>query len=62
MNGLSAADIKKLTDNGIHTVETLAHTPKRELQNIKGLSEPKCEKLLKEGTDRYLRAPCARSN
>ena len=51
VNGLSAADIKKLTDNGIHTVESLAHAPRKELLQIKGISEPKCDKLLAEGSD-----------
>jgi hypothetical protein len=43
------ADIKKLTEGGIHTVEALAHAPKKELLAIKGLSEAKVEKLQKEG-------------
>jgi hypothetical protein len=34
---------------GIHTLEALAHAPKRELTAIKGLSEAKVEKLQKEG-------------
>ena len=48
-NGISSADVKKLTDAGIHTVETLAHSSKKDLLGIKGLSEPKCEKMLGEG-------------
>jgi hypothetical protein len=48
-NGISSADVKKLTDAGIHTVETLAHSSKKDLLGIKGLSEPKCEKMLAEG-------------
>jgi DNA repair protein RAD51 len=43
------ADIKKLIEGGIHTLEALAHAPKKELTNIKGLSEAKVEKLQKEG-------------
>ena len=43
------ADIKKLTEGGIHTIEALAHAPKKELLAIKGLSEAKVEKLQKEG-------------
>ncbi|MEW5311150.1 MAG: hypothetical protein WDW38_002889 [Sanguina aurantia] len=46
--GVAAADIKKLTEGGIHTVETLAHCSKKELLLIKGLSEAKIEKLQKE--------------
>jgi hypothetical protein len=47
--GIPAADIKKLMDGGIHTLEALAHAPKKELTAIKGLSEAKVEKLQKEG-------------
>ena len=55
-NGISSGDVKKLSDKGIHTVETLAHTAKKELLGIKGLSEPKCEKLLAEGVRPACRA------
>ena len=47
--GVPQADIKKLMEGGIHTLEALAHAPKKELTNIKGLSEAKVEKLQKEG-------------
>ncbi|MEW5311151.1 MAG: hypothetical protein WDW38_002889 [Sanguina aurantia] len=52
--GVAAADIKKLTEGGIHTVETLAHCSKKELLLIKGLSEAKIEKLQKEGRSSVL--------
>jgi DNA repair protein RAD51 len=48
-HGVPAADIKKLIEGGINTIESLAHAPKRELAQIKGLSEAKVEKLQKEG-------------
>jgi DNA repair protein RAD51 len=48
-HGIPAADIKKLIEGGVHTLEALAHAPKRELTAIKGLSEAKVEKLQKEG-------------
>jgi predicted RecB family nuclease len=44
-----AADIKKLKEGGINTVEALAHSNKRELCNIKGISEAKVAKLQAEG-------------
>ncbi len=47
-HGIPAADIKKLIEGGVHTLEALAHAPKRELTAIKGLSEAKVEKLQKE--------------
>eukprot|EP00798_Chlamydomonas_sp_ICE-L_P027067 gene27069-2300_t len=43
--GVPAADIKKLVEGGIHTVEGLAHAAKKDLLAIKGLSEAKVEKL-----------------
>jgi hypothetical protein len=49
--GVAAADIKKLRDGGINTVEALAHAPKKELLIIKGISEAKVEKIQKEGPD-----------
>ena len=42
--GVSAGDIKKLIEGGVHTVECLAHMSK-ELCAIKGISENKVEKL-----------------
>lgn len=44
-SGIPLADIKKLSDGGIYTLEALAHAPKKELVAIKGLSEAKVEKL-----------------
>ena len=48
--GISAQDIKKLTEAGLHTVEAVAYTPKKNLLTIKGISEQKAEKILSEGT------------
>jgi DNA repair protein RAD51 len=44
-HGVAAADIKKLKEGGVHTVEHLAHAPKKQLAEIKGLSEAKIEKM-----------------
>ena len=41
-------DIKKLKENGIHSVEALAHSNKRDLVLMKGLSEAKVDKMQKE--------------
>lgn len=43
--GVSAGEIKKLIEGGVHTVESLAHKSKKELCVIKGISENKVEKL-----------------
>lgn len=48
-HGIPAADIKKLIEGGVHTLEALAHAPKKELTAIKGLSDAKVEKMQKEG-------------
>lgn len=47
--GISPQDIKKLTDAGLHTVEAVAYTPKKNLVAIKGISEQKAERILAEG-------------
>jgi predicted RecB family nuclease len=47
--GIAAADIKKLKEGGIHTVEAVAHQTKRDLCSIKGLSEAKVAKMQQEG-------------
>jgi DNA repair protein RAD51 len=46
---VSAADIKKLREAGYHTIEALAHAPKKELANIKGISDAKVDKILSHG-------------
>jgi hypothetical protein len=48
--GISAADTKKLSEAGYHTVEAVAFTPKKQLCIIKGISEAKADKILAEGT------------
>ena len=49
-NGILAADIKKLTECGFHTVESVAYATKKALMAIKGISEAKADKLQAEGT------------
>ncbi|KCZ79458.1 DNA repair protein RAD51 [Anncaliia algerae PRA339] len=46
--GVTTADINKLVEAGYNTVESLAFTPKKQIMNIKGFSEVKAEKILKE--------------
>ena len=43
------ADIKKLKDGGVHTIERACFCPKKELTAIKGLSEAKVDKIIAEG-------------
>ncbi|CAO1420905.1 unnamed protein product [Diamesa hyperborea] len=47
-NGISSGDIKKLTDAGFHTVESIAFVLKKQLITIKGISEAKAEKMIAE--------------
>ena len=46
--GISAVDVRKLMDNGFHTVESIAYTPKKALLLIKGISETKADKIIAE--------------
>ena len=44
--GINAGDIKKLEEAGFHTVEAIAFTPKKQLVQVKGLSENKVDKII----------------
>ncbi|NXK67754.1 RAD51 protein, partial [Sylvietta virens] len=46
--GINANDVKKLEEAGFHTVEAVAYAPKKELLNVKGISEAKADKILAE--------------
>lgn len=46
--GIATSDISKLKEAGYNTVEALAFTPKKQLMTVKGFSEAKAEKILKE--------------
>ncbi|KAK5947165.1 RecA recombinase Rhp51 [Knufia obscura] len=46
--GLTERDVKLVQEGGYHTVESIAYTPKRMLEQIKGISEAKAGKLLNE--------------
>jgi len=42
-------DVKKLKDAGICTVESVAYTPRKDLLQIKGISEAKVDKIIEAG-------------
>jgi len=44
--GINNADIKKLVEAGYQTVESVAFTAKKNLLTIKGITEPKLDKIL----------------
>ncbi|CAB3985886.1 DNA repair RAD51 homolog 1 [Paramuricea clavata] len=46
--GISASDIKKLEDAGLHTIEAVAYSSKRHLTRIKGISDAKADKIQQE--------------
>jgi DNA repair protein RAD51 len=46
VNGITAGDIKKLQEAGLHTIEAVAYTPKKMLLAIKGISDQKADKIL----------------
>jgi hypothetical protein len=54
--GINAQDIKKLTEAGLYTVESVAYTPKKTLIAIKGISEAKADKIIAEGSYPILHA------
>lgn len=45
-NGITSSDIARLAAAGLHTVESVAYLAKKQLLQIKGLSEAKADKLL----------------
>ena len=47
--GIAAADVKKLKDASYHVIEAVAHATKRELLQVKGLSEAKVNKIKEAG-------------
>lgn len=47
-SGIPAGDLTKLFESGFTTVQSLNHVPRKELLDIKGFSEAKVEKILKE--------------
>ena len=47
--GLTKRDIQLFVDGGYNTVESVAYTPKKMLEQIKGISEQKATKILVEG-------------
>lgn len=47
--GLTKRDIQLVIDGGFNTVEAVAYTPRRMLEQIKGISEQKATKILSEG-------------
>ncbi|CAL8127283.1 unnamed protein product [Orchesella dallaii] len=49
-NGITAGDIKKLQEQGFHTVESVAFAPKKQLLTIKGISEVKADKIIAEAS------------
>lgn len=50
---MSTGDLKKLAEAGLQTVESIAHSTKKQLTEIKGISDAKAEKLL-EAAAKYV--------
>jgi len=49
-SGISAVDTKKLEEAGYYTVESVAYATKKDLINVKGISENKADKILFEAS------------
>lgn len=45
-SGIPALDVKKLQEGGFNTVESIAFSTKKQLINVKGISEAKAEKIM----------------
>lgn len=58
---MAAVDIKKLKEGGINTIECLAFASKRELCEIKGMSDAKVAKIKEIGTWLLARATAVRT-
>jgi DNA repair protein RAD51 len=48
-SGIAALDVKKLKDAGHCTVESVAYCPRKDLLQIKGISEAKVDKIIEAG-------------
>ena len=46
VNGITEADIKKLQESGLNTIEAVAYTPRKHILAIKGISEAKADKII----------------
>ena len=44
--GISPADVKKMQEGGFNTVECVVFTAKKNMLNIKGLTEGKIDKII----------------
>ena len=47
--GIASIDVKKLEDAGLCTVESVAFSPRKELLQIKGISDAKVDKIIQAG-------------
>ena len=50
VSGIAAGDLKRLLEQGYHTVESVAYATMKTLTGIKGISEQKAVKLLTEAS------------
>lgn len=52
-SGIASIDVKKLKDAGLCTVESVAYSPRKDLLQIKGISEAKVDKIIEAGMPFY---------
>uniref|UniRef100_A0A0D9XZI4 DNA repair protein RAD51 homolog n=1 Tax=Leersia perrieri TaxID=77586 RepID=A0A0D9XZI4_9ORYZ len=55
-SGIAAVDVKKLKDAGLCTVESVVYSPRKDLLQIKGISEAKVDKIIEAGNASQLHA------
>lgn len=53
-SGIAALDVKKLKDAGLCTVESVVYAPRKELLQIKGISEAKVDKIIEAGMSLFI--------
>jgi DNA repair protein RAD51 len=60
--GITAGDLKKLADAGFTTVESIAFATKKQLGEVKGISEPKADKILASAAQHVPMGFCTATN
>jgi len=49
--GVTAADLKTLTEAGYATIESIASSPKKRIPEVKGISEAKADKIVQSASE-----------
>ena len=44
--GIAVGDVKKLVDGGLNTIQSILFKPRKDLLDVKGISEGKMDKII----------------